>query len=170
MAKVNSAETTAQTNNLAKTTKLKATYVGRSVQQKEGEGKGKKFFKYRITGPAAEIQEYMNSDDFKQYPKYDSDGKTPMYFCRWKDAFGTIGTSYNFNVSIYGTYVLDKEESKDIEDTIEAQELISPTLAKSYADQIVATRLMKNINSSALQQLVEQMAASTGEGTNMNNI
>jgi hypothetical protein len=93
-----------------------------------------------------------------------------MYFCRWKDAFGTIGTSYNFNVSIYGTYVLDKEESKDIEDTIEAQELISPTLAKSYADQIVATRLMKNINSSALQQLVEQMAASTGEGTNMNQV
>jgi len=38
--------------NLAKTTKIVATYVGRDIVRKEGHKNfGKKFFKYNLSGP-----------------------------------------------------------------------------------------------------------------------
>lgn len=160
------AETTV--TNKAKSTKITATYVGRGVVQKEGPTKGKKFFKYNLSGPAAEIKEFIESDASKEYGvKYAPDGVTPQYWCNWKDAFGTIGTTYSVRVSIYGTYVLDKEESNDIEDTLEALESKGlTTAARVYTENVLGKRLGLGLNRADVKALAE---ASSGEGADLNN-
>jgi hypothetical protein len=152
--------------NKAKSTKITATYVGRGVVQKEGPSKGKKFYKYNLSGPAAEIKEFMESDSSKEYGvKYAADGVTPQYWCNWKDPFGTIGTVYSVRVSIYGTYVLDKEESYDIEDTLEALESRGlVTAARVYAENKLGSRLGFGLNRANVGRLAE---VSTGEGADL---
>ena len=156
-------------SNLAKSTKIVATYVGRGVVQKEGPTKGKKFFKYNLSGPAAEIKEFIESDASKEYGvKYAADGETVQYWCNWKDAFGTIGTVYSVRVSIYGTYVLDKEESNDIEDTLEALESKGlTTAARVYAENKLGSRLGFGLNKSNVSAIAVGM--STGEGADLGN-
>ena len=153
--------------NLAKTTKIVATYVGRDIVRKEGHKNfGKKFFKYNLSGPAAEIKEFMEHPDSKEYGvKYAADGTTVQYWCNWKDPFGTIGTQYNVRVSIYGTYVLDKEESYDIEDTLEELEKRGlVTAAKVYAENKLGSRLGFGLNRANVTRLAEM---STGEGADL---
>ena len=154
-------------SNLAKNTKLVATYVGRGVVTKDGPNKGKKFYKYNLTGPAAEIKEFTESDACKEYGvKYAADGETVQYWCNWKDPFGTIGTQYSVRVSIYGTYVLDKEESYDIEDTLEALESKGlVTAARVYAENKLGSRLGFGLNRSGISAITAAM--STGEGADL---
>ena len=152
--------------NLAKNTKIVATYVGRGVTTMEGPKKGKKFFKYNLSGPAAEIKEFMEHPDSKEYGvKYAADGETVQYWCNWKDPFGTIGTQYKVRVSIYGTYVLDKEESYDIEDTLEELEKRGlSTTARVYSENILSSRMGLGLNRSNVTRLAEM---STGEGADL---
>jgi len=156
-------------SNLAKSTKIVATYVGRDTVKKEGPTKGKKFFKYNLSGPAAEIKEFIESDASKEYGvKYASDGTTVQYWCNWKDAFGTIGTQYSVRVSIYGTYVLDKEESNDIEDTLEALEAKGLlTAARVYTENVLGKRLGFGLNRADVSSLA--MAPSVGAGADLSN-
>jgi hypothetical protein len=164
MSEAKKTETTVP--NKAKSTKITATYVGRGVVQKEGPSKGKKFYKYNLSGPAAEIKEFMESDASKEYGvKYAADGVTPQYWCNWKDPFGTIGTVYSVRVSIYGTYVLDKEESYDIEDTLEALESRGlVTAARVYAENKLGSRLGFGLNRANVSRLAE---VGTGEGADL---
>lgn len=155
-------------SNLAKSTKLVATYVGRGQVTKEGHKNfGKKFFKYNLSGPAAEIKEFTESDACKEYGvKYAADGTTVQYWCNWKDPFGTIGTQYSVRVSIYGTYVLDKEESNDIEDTLEALESKGlVTAARVYAENKLGSRLGFGLNRSGISAITAAM--SSGEGADL---
>lgn len=166
MAGTKEAETTAQTT-MAKDTSIVATYVGRGVNNKEGHKNfGKKFFKYNLSGSASDMKEFIESDACKEYGvKYAADGKTVQYWCNWKDAFGTIGTQYKVRVSMYGTYVLDKEESNDIEDTLEALESKGlVTAARVYAENKLGSRLGFGLNQSSVSKLAAQM--SNGEGAN----
>lgn len=151
--------------NLAKSTKIVATYVGRGKVTKEGHKNfGKKYFKYDLTGPASEIKEFMDHPDSKEYGvKYASDGTTPQYWCNWKDAFGTLGTQYDVRVSIYGTYCLDKEESFDIEDTMEAMEKQGLfTAARVYAENVLGDRLGFGLNRSGVSAITAAMGTGTG--------
>jgi hypothetical protein len=154
--------------NLAKSTKIVATYVGRGKVTKEGHKNfGKKYFKYDLSGPASEIKEFMDHPDSKQYGvKYAADGETVQYWCNWKDAFGTIGTQYDVRVSIYGTYCLDKEESFDIEDTMEAMESQGLfTAARVYAENVLGNRLGFGLNKSNVSAITAGMTS--GEGADL---
>ena len=154
--------------NLAKSTKIVATYAGRGVVTKEGHKNfGKKFYKYNLSGPAAEIKEFMEHPDSKEYGvKYAADGETVQYWCNWKDPFGTIGTPYAVRVSIYGNYVLDKEESFDIEDTLEALESKGlVTAARVYAENKLGSRLGFGLNKSGVSAITAAM--SSGEGADL---
>jgi len=155
--------------NLAKSTKIVAEYVGRGVVTKDGPTKGKKFYKYNLSGPSAEIKEFMEHPDSKEYGvKYAADGETVQYWCNWKDPFGTIGTRYSVNVSIYGTYVLDKQESYDIEDTLEAMESKGlHTAARVYAENKLGSRLGFGLNRANVSAIAAGM--STGEGADLGN-
>ncbi len=154
--------------NLARTTKIVATYVGRGQNQQQGhKNYGKKFFKYNLTGPESEIKEFINDPSNQEYGiKYDSDGVTPQYWCNWKDPFGTKGTRYNVNVSMYGTYVLDKQDSYDIEDTLEELEKRGlHTTARVYAETILSDRMGLGLSRSNVNRLA--MAPSDGTGANL---
>ena len=152
-------------SNLAKSTKLVATYVGRGQVTKEGHKNfGKKFYKYNLSGPAAEIKEFINDPSNQEYGiKYAADGETVQYWCNWKDPFGTIGTAYSVRVSRYGTYVLDKEESYDIEDTMEELEKRGlHTAARVYAETKLSARLGLGLNRSNVNRLAEIASDGTG--------
>lgn len=153
MSNAKKTETTEQTN-LAKSTKIVAVYAGRGTNNQQGHKNfGKKFFKYDLEGPASDIKEFLEHPSNVEYGvKYNRDGK-PQYWCNWKDAFGTIGTRYKVNVSIYGTYVLDKEESYDIEDTLEALENRGlSTAARVYAEQVLGSRLGLGLNKASVSR------------------
>jgi len=169
MNKVNNTEKTVQTQ--AKTTSIVATYAGRGIITAENHPrKGQKFFKYNLSGPAKELEEFINHPSNQEYGvKYAADGKTVQYWCNWKDAFGTIGTQYPVRVSMYGTYVLDKEESYDIEDTLEALEnkgLL--TAARVYSETVLGSRLGMGLNQSTVNKLAAAMSA--GEGADLSNV
>jgi len=151
--------------NLAKSTKIVATYAGRGkVTNKDNKNYGQKFFKYDLSGPAAEIKEFMDHPDSKQYGvKYAADGETVQYWCGWKDPFGTIGTQYDVNVSIYGTYCLDKQESFDIEDTLEAMEKQGLyTSARVYAENVLGSRIGFGLNKSNVSAITAAMGTGAG--------
>lgn len=159
MSNAKKTETTEQTN-LAKSTKIVAIYAGRGINNKEGSKNfGKKFYKYNLEGPASEIKEFIEHPANQEYGvKYNSDGK-PQYWCNWKDAFGTIGTRYNVRVSIYGTYVLDKEESYDIEDTLQAlEEKGLNNAARVYAEHIFGSRLGLGLNKDLVNRHAEKVS------------
>ena len=167
MSNLKKPETTGQINNESqeRMTNLVATYKGRYVQSKAGKGQGLKFYKYVITGPKAEIQEFMNSEQFTEYPAY-VDGQ-PMLRLRWRAALQNVGDTFNVKVNYYGNYSLDKEDAHNFEDTMEELSKASPIAAKAFADAMIATKFSKQINTNVLQQLAGQMVGANNENTNM---
>jgi hypothetical protein len=166
MSNAKKPETTGQTD-LYKQTGIIAKYAGRDTNKKVGHKNfGKKFFKYDLYGPKAEIEAFLNHPDNQEYGvKYARDGVTPQYWCNWKDPFGTIKTEYPVYVNYYGNYSLDKEESKDIEDTMERLEQMGlHTAAQVYAQNILGKRLGFGLDAST----VNRLAAKVSDGTDAN--
>ena len=161
---------------VARETGIRAVYVGRgkyeidpiSGKAMKGTGHFKKFYKYNLNGPAKEMELFRNSDAVKEYGEKTAPDGTLQYWCNWKDAFGTIGTSYSLKISGYGTYVLDKSESEDFEDTLEAQEKVSPILAREFARGILQNRFKMNVDMGALDRVTEKM--SEGEGADLGTV
>lgn len=87
---------------------IKATKVSSYRQVKEGAGQGKKFHIFNVTGTKEELQDYINSPRFKEYPLHAEDG-TPQ--------FRTMFLPLQDTVPMYkkrdGNYTLDESELED---------------------------------------------------------
>jgi len=87
---------------------IKATKVSSYRQVKEGAGQGKRFYIFNVTGTKEELQDYINSPQFKAYPLHAEDG-TPQ--------FRTMYLPLQDTVPMYkkrdGNYTLDESELED---------------------------------------------------------
>jgi hypothetical protein len=112
---------------------IKAVYAGNYIQQKEGNGKGKRFHLYNVYGSSEEMQDYINSPQFKKYPINAKDG-TPQFRTMYIDALRDELPLYKKQD---GNYTLDGSETgKDVA-RIEALASISPALEAQYAARIL---------------------------------
>jgi hypothetical protein len=123
---------------------IKAVYAGNYRQTKEGAGKGKVFHLYDLSGPADEMEDYINSPQFKQYPVRNSAG-LPQFRTMYIDAL-------NDELPLYkkqdGNYTLDVTETNKQVAKLDALRNISPALEAQYA-----TRLVDNMTGQVSQKL-----------------
>lgn len=89
---------------------IKAVKVpgGSYIQQKEGAGKGKRFYIFNVIGTAEEVAEYTNSPQFKQYPLHAKDG-TPQYRTMYLPLMDTCPMYKKQD----GNFTLDESEIND---------------------------------------------------------
>lgn len=87
---------------------IKAVKVGSYIQQKEGAGKGKRFYIFNVIGTPEEIAEYVNCPQFKQYPLHAEDG-TPQF----RTMYLPLMDACPLYKKRDGNYTLDESEIND---------------------------------------------------------
>jgi hypothetical protein len=112
---------------------ITAKYAGNYRQKKEGPGKGKLFHLYDLMGPADEMEDYINSPQFKQYPVRSKAG-LPQFRTMYMDALNEVLPLYKKED---GNYTLDGSETNKEVAKLEALRSISPTLEAQYATRLV---------------------------------
>jgi hypothetical protein len=112
---------------------IKAVYVGNYIQRKEGAGKGQTFHLYNVYGSAEEMQDYINSPQFKKYPTNAPDG-TPQFRTMYMDALRDELPLYKKQD---GNYTLDGSESRKDISRIDALAKISPALEAQFASRVL---------------------------------
>jgi hypothetical protein len=112
---------------------ITAVYAGNYRQVKDGAGKGKLFHLYDLMGPADEMEDYINSPQFKQYPVRSKAG-LPQFRTMYIDAL-------NDSLPLYkkqdGNYTLDASETNKQVAKLDALRSISPSLEAQYATRLV---------------------------------
>jgi len=154
----------AKKGSVAGPTGITATFVARRVNNKQGSKNfGKKFYVYDLTGPKAAIKAFLEHPDSVEYGvHYAADGVTPQYACGWRETFAVVGSTYDVNMSIYGTYVLDKTEANNTDDTMELlEERGMSNAARVYAEVLIGSKLGLGLNKAAVARLAEV----TSDGT-----
>jgi len=110
---------------------LKAVYSGNYIR-KEGEQKGKTFHIYTIKGTTEEIKQYMNSPEFKQYPRKSASGE-PQKHTMYMDAFRDELPLY---LKQDGNFTLDQSETRKDVARLEMLEQTSSVLASAFANRL----------------------------------
>ncbi len=113
---------------------MKAIYKSNFVQTKEGAGKGKVFHVYAIHGTQEELAEYVNSPQFKAYPRTDKVTGAPQLVTMYMDPLRDELPLYKKD---NGDFTLDGSETRKDVSRIEALAKISPALEKSFAVELV---------------------------------
>jgi hypothetical protein len=111
---------------------LKAVYSGNYIR-KEGEHKGETFHIYTIKGTVAEIKQYMDTEQFKKYPRKSATGEPQMH-TMYMDLF-------NDELPLYlkqdGNYTLDQSETrKDLARLTAIEATGNAVLASRFADKL----------------------------------
>jgi len=110
---------------------LKAVYSGNYIR-KEGEQKGKTFHIYTIKGTTEEIKQYINSPQFKQYPRKSASGEPQMH-TMYMDAFRDELPLY---LKQDGNFTLDQSETRKDVARLEMLEQTSSVLASAFANRL----------------------------------
>ena len=110
---------------------LTAVYVGNYIR-KEGEQKGKTFHIYTIKGTTEEIKQYINSPQFKQYPRKSASGEPQMH-TMYMDAFRDELPLY---LKQDGNFTLDQSETRKDVARLEMLEQTSSVLASAFANRL----------------------------------
>ena len=111
---------------------LKAVYSGNYIR-KEGEHKGETFHIYDITGTSEELKQYMNTPQFKKYPRKSANG-TPQMHTMYMDALRDELPLY---LKQDGNYTLDQSETrKDTARLDLLNKMGSTVLATAFANRL----------------------------------
>ena len=110
---------------------LTAIYVGNYIR-KEGEHKGKTFHVYTIKGSKEELKQYVNTPQFKQYPRKSATGEPQMH-TMYMDAFRDELPLY---LKQDKNYTLDQSETRKNLSRLEMLEQVSPTIASAFANKL----------------------------------
>ena len=110
---------------------MKATYASNYIR-KDGEQKGKTFHIYTIKGTAEELKAYVNTKQFKAYPRKSALGEPQMH-TMYMDAFNDTLPLYKKQD---GNYTLDQSETRKNLSRLELLQDASPALANAFADRL----------------------------------
>jgi hypothetical protein len=110
---------------------LKAVYSG-NYPRKEGEHKGKTFHVYTIKGTAEELKQYVNSPQFKKYPRKSATGE-PELHTMYMDALRDELPLY---IKQDGNFTLDQSETRKDTARLEILEQTSSALASAFANRL----------------------------------
>jgi hypothetical protein len=110
---------------------MKAIYSGNYIR-KEGEQKGKTFHIYTIKGSAEELKQYVNSPQFKKYPRKSPTGEPQMH-TMYMDAFRDELPLY---LKQDGNFTLDQSETRKDVARLEMLEQTSSVLATAFANRL----------------------------------
>lgn len=160
MSNAKKPETTGQTTEtgLYKPTSIIATLDGLDTNNnKDSENYGRTYYKYNLTGPKAEIEEFLNHPSNQEYGiKYARDGKTPQLWCYWSELFANKGDKFDVYVNYYGNYSLEKSASKLMEANFkQMEERGLNTLATVYAQTLIGNKLGLSLNQASVNRLAQ---------------
>jgi hypothetical protein len=110
---------------------LTAVYAS-NYPRKEGEHKGKTFHVYTIKGTAEELKQYVNSPQFKKYPRKSATGE-PQLHTMYMDALRDELPLYK---KPDGNYTLDQSETRKDTARLEMLEQTSSALASAFANRL----------------------------------
>jgi len=140
---------------------IKAVYFDNYIQRKEGAGKGKTFHLYNVYGSAEEMQDYINSPQFKKHSIYAADG-TPQFRTMYMDALRDELPLYKKQD---GNYTLNGSESRKDISRIEALAKISPALETQFASRVLDNVMGPVASNKAVNAL---FAEPVSDGTDAN--
>ena len=110
---------------------LKAIYSG-NYPRKEGEHKGKTFHVYTVTGTKEELKAYVNSPQFKKYPRKSATGEPQMHTL-YMDALRDELPLY---LKQDGNYTLDQSETRKDMSRMELLQEVAPVMATAFANKL----------------------------------
>ena len=113
---------------------MKAIYESNYVQTKDGAGKGKVFHIYSIVGTKEELAEYVNSPQFKKYPRNNKITGAPQLVTMYMDPLRDELPLYKKD---NGDFTLDGSETRKDVSRIEALAKISPAMESAFASELV---------------------------------
>jgi len=136
---------------------LTAIYAGNYIR-KDGEQKGKTFHVYTIKGSKEELKQYVNSPQFKQYPRKSATGE-PQLHTMYMDALRDELPLY---LKQDGSYTLNQSETRKDMSRLEMLEQTSPVLATAFANKVAEKVFGAGKVSSSTANAFMQEPASTG--------
>jgi hypothetical protein len=110
---------------------LTAIYAGNYIR-KEGEQKGKTFHIYTIKGTKEELKQFVNTKQFKQYPRKSATGEPQMH-TMYMDALRDELPLY---LKQDGNFTLDQSETRKDVARLEMLEQTSQVLATAFANKV----------------------------------
>lgn len=143
---------------------LKAIYSGNYIR-KEGEQKGKTFHIYTITGTTAELKQYVNTKQFKEYPRKSASGEPQMH-TMYMDALRDELPLY---LKQDGNYTLDQSETRKDTSRLELLNQTSVVLASAFANRL-ADKVFGagRVNSTSVSAFIPEPAGS-GDDAELNS-
>jgi len=143
---------------------LTAIYAGNYIR-KEGEQKGKTFHIYTIKGSAAELKQFVNTKQFKQYPRKSATGE-PQLHTLYMDALRDELPLY---LKQNGNYTLNQSETRKDMSRLEMLEQSSPVLATAFANKVAEKVFGAGKVSSSTANAFMEVPASAGDDAELND-
>jgi len=143
---------------------LTAVYSS-NYPRKEGEHKGKTFHVYTIKGTKEELKQYVNSPQFKKYPRKSATGEPQMH-TMYMDALRDELPLY---LKTDGNYTLDQSETRKDTARLEMLEQTSSALASAFANRL-ADKVFGagKVSSSKATAFIDEPVASGGDDAELN--
>lgn len=110
---------------------IKAVKSGSYRQVKEGAGKGKTFYIFNVIGTKEELQDYVNSPQFKQYPLHAEDG-TPQFRTMYLPLMDTCPLYKKQD----GNYTIDESEINDDLTRMSDDRVKGTALEQMFAEKV----------------------------------
>jgi hypothetical protein len=143
---------------------LTAIYAGNYIR-KEGEQKGKTFHIYTIKGTKEELKQFVNTKQFKQYPRKSATGEPQMH-TMYMDALRDELPLY---LKQNGNYTLNQSETRKDMSRLEMLEQSSPVLATAFANKVAEKVFGAGKVSSSTANAFMEVPASAGDDAELND-
>ena len=143
---------------------LTAVYVG-NYPRKEGKHQGKTFHVYTIKGTAEELKQYVNSPQFKQYPRKSATGEPQMH-TMYMDALRDELPLYKKQ---NGDFTLDQSETRKDMSRMELLQEVAPVMATAFANKLADKVFGAGKVSSSTANAFMEVPASAGDDAELND-
>jgi len=143
---------------------LTAVYSGNYIRT-EGDHKGKTFHVYTIKGSKEELKQYVNSPQFKQYPRKSATGE-PQLHTLYMDALRDELPLY---LKQNGNYTLNQSETRKDMSRLEMLEQSSPVLATAFANKVAEKVFGAGKVSSSTANAFMEVPASAGDDAELDD-
>jgi hypothetical protein len=143
---------------------LTAVYSGNYIRT-EGDHKGKTFHVYTITGSKEELKQYVNSPQFKEYPRKSATGE-PQLHTLYMDALRDELPLY---LKQNGNYTLNQSETRKDMSRLEMLEQSSPVLATAFANKVAEKVFGAGKVSSSTANAFMQVPANVGNDASLDD-
>jgi len=143
---------------------LTAIYAGNYIR-KDGEQKGKTFHVYTIKGSKEELKQYVNSSQFKKYPRKSATGE-PQLHTMYMDALRDELPLY---LKQDGSYTLNQSETRKDMSRLEMLEQTSPVLATAFANKVAEKVFGAGKVSSSTANAFMEVPASAGDDAELDD-